>query len=178
MDFLKEKNEIRITGKVKVCAFEPGVMGALLGMGMTLREAMASAKREKVLVFEHETHNLVTTIGKQFIAKRITGAESGGLAYLALGTGSTAPALTDTKLVAETARKALTECYQSGVYFYSSVFLLGSECTFYIKEGGLFGGALATATADSGTLLSRFLLDEDNSVNGYDLTIQHTGEIK
>jgi hypothetical protein len=149
----------------------------MLARGMTLHDAIEEAKAAGCLRREIKVKNLVTTVGRQFISRRITGQETVGLQYAAIGTGTTAPAISDTTLVSESLRKVLTECYQGDVYFYSTVYLLASECSFYIKEGGLFGGVLATATAGTGSMLARFLVDCDNSVDQEDLTMQHTGEI-
>lgn len=178
MRTLSVASKFFIEGHVKMCAFEPGVIGKLISQGLTLNAAISAAKAGHYLAHEKENHNLDTTIGKEFIAKLIAGDDAVGLQYLAIGTGIAAPTINDTKLGSESLRKLLTECYQGATFFYSSCYVLASECSFHITEGGLFGGTLATATADSGSLLCRFLLDEDNSVNQYDLTFQHTGEVK
>lgn len=172
-----QTDQWKITGKVKLTAFAPGEISWLLAQGHSLSRAIEIALRHGHMKGAIEIPNLVTTVGKQFIAKRITGQETVGLRYLAIGTGTNAPAITDTKLQTESKRKLLTECAQGDNFFYSSVFLLASECSIHITEGGLFGGAAASATADSGSLLCRFALDYDNSALGYDLTIQHTGEV-
>lgn len=169
---------VKVRGFVSLCAWERGVIPWLKGRGMTLREAVQFARGAGYAKRVIDTPNLVTTAGKAFIARRITGEETIGLMYMAIGTGTTAPAVSDVKLQTETLRTLLTECVQGDAFFYSSVFLLAADCSIHIKEGGLFGGALATATQDSGSLLCRFALDFDNSVDQYDLTIQHTGEVK
>ena len=171
-----EQSKISPSGQVKVSAWKPGLIGEMITRGMNLREAMAACSDIGALFYERETHNLVTTVGRQFIARHLSGEDTVGLTYLALGTGTTPPAISDTTLVSESMRKVLTECYQGSNYVYSSAFILSSQCTFYIKEGGLFGGILANAVADSGSMFCRFLLDYDNSA-GDDLTVQHIGEI-
>jgi hypothetical protein len=167
----------RVEGMVTVSAFKPGVIGRLMGFGMPLREAIQIATHAGRMKHQVKMHNLTTTSGRQFIARRISGQESAGLTYIAFGTGTTAPVVSDTQLVTETLRKALTECTQGDIYVYSSVFLLASECSFYIREGGLFGGMAASLTANSGSMLCRFLVGYDNSVDQDDLTIQHTGKV-
>ncbi len=175
---IEVKSEVRVSGRVRVCGFEPGVISGLMKIGMSLAKAVDYARKAGLARREIEMPNLVTTAGRAFIARRITGEETIGLTYLALGTGTTAPAAGDTQLATEAVRALLTECAQGDAYFYSSVFLLASQCSIYIKEGGLFGGAAASAAANSGSMLCRFLLDYDNSVDQYDLTVQHTGEVK
>ena len=169
---------LSLKGLVQVRAFTAGLVPSLMAKGMQLREAMAEAERLGGLQYVHKTHNLVTTAGRQFLAKRLSGEETAGITYMAIGTGTAAPAISDTQLGSESLRKMLTECYQGDVFTYSSIFLIASESSFYIKEGGLFGGAAATAVANSGSLFCRFLIGEDNSVNRFDLSIQHTTEVK
>ncbi|MHC1739722.1 MAG: hypothetical protein AB9897_01280 [Anaerolineaceae bacterium] len=168
----------RVEGRVKICAFEAGLIPYLMVRHeLTLNGAIAMAMGMNAAKYVHKMHNLTTNVGRQFIARRISGQETAGLKYLAIGTGTAAPSALDTQLGSESLRKVLTECYQGDNFIYSSIFLLASECSFYLKEGGLFGGAAAVATANSGTLLCRFAIDEDNTTAQDDLTIQHTGEM-
>jgi hypothetical protein len=170
--------KVSFEGLVQVRAFTPGLVPSLMAKGMPLRDAMAEAERLGGLQYVHKTHNLVTTAGRHFMAKRLSGEETAGITYMAIGTGTAAPVISDTQLGSESLRKPLTECYQGDVFMYSSIFLIASECSFFIKEGGLFGGSLATATANSGSLFCRFLIGEENTVNQFDLSIQHTTEVK
>lgn len=165
-----------IEGYVTLRAYRGGTLAPLIRKGLSLEEIEKIARPQ--LRDLRQVKNLTVTTGKRFIAARIAGTETVGLSYFAFGTGTTTPAISNSQLATETLRKALTECFQSDNYVLSSVFLLASECTFYIKEGGLFGGSYASLTADSGSMLCRFLLDYDNSVTAYDLTVQHTGEVK
>jgi hypothetical protein len=169
---------ISVSGDVKIKAFQPGLIGSLLASGMSLGKAILYARERGALYDECEYKNLDTNVGLQFICRRISGEETVGLTYLAVGTGDTDPTAADTTLETEVLRKALVECKQGDVYFYSSTFLLAAESAYHIKEGALFGGVDATATADSGIMLARFLLDYDNSADPKDLTIQHTGKLE
>ena len=170
-------DQVKASGRVRLSAFPPGLLQQMMDKGLSLNRAIHLARYLGREIVSVETENLVTTVGKQFIARRITGEEITGLTYMAVGTGTATPAVTDVALDTETLRKLLTECEQGDANFYSSVYLLASECSFYLKEGGLFGGAAASAAADSGSLLCRFLLDFDNTTLQQDLTIQHTGEV-
>lgn len=169
---------VTVTGRVEVKGWKPGLLGSLMASGRSLREAMALAEGLGGLEYVHKTHNLVTTVGKQFMAQRLSGEEAVGFAYLAIGTGSADPNLSDEALGAEVIRKTMTECYQGDTFVYSTLFLLKSECSFHIREGGIFGGAAASAVANSGILVCRFLLDKDNSGGTADLTVQHSMEVK
>lgn len=173
-----QKSRIVVSGRARLTAFEPGVISGLMAGGKSFWEAYHSAVRRGAARKVVTAHNLDANVGLQFVARRITGEESSGLGYLAIGTGTTAPLSTDTELETETARRALVECKQSDLYFYSTVFFLASECSVHVTEGGVFGGVSASLTANSGLLLARFLLDFDNTVTQYDLTIQHTGELE
>lgn len=175
---IKFQVSLSVKGLVQVQAFTAGLVPSLMAKGMQLREAMAEAEKLGGLQYVHKTHNLVTTAGRHFLARRLSGEETVGITYMAIGTGTAAPAISDTQLESESLRKLLTEGYQGDVFTYSSIFLLASECSFYIKEGGLFGGAAAGAAADSGSLFCRFLIGEENTVNRFDLSIQHTTEVK
>ena len=57
-------------------------------------------------VLKTEINNLVTNAGLAYIASRIKG-DSGPISHMAVGTGTTAQAVTDTTLETETARVAL-----------------------------------------------------------------------
>ena len=78
--------------------------------------------------------------------------------YLALGTGSTAITDTDTTLATEIFRTADQSLTDTGTGEVTSLFIvLDSEAVAAIEEIGVFGGTTATASADSGTLISRIL---------------------
>ena len=101
-------------------------------------------------------HNLVTDVG---IEAALLGLKNqfGGISYMAVGTGTVAPAKTDTKLGAEFVRVLQTRADVSNV---SPPSLLveaqfrAADTTVHIREVGLFGGD-ATGVADSGSLFNR-----------------------
>jgi len=108
-----------------------------------------------------EVHNLVTTAGKSGWAK-IANSESGFtgvINYVALGTGANAPAITDTQLQTEVART--TQVSGSNARLINVVtqeFYFGpTVANVNIKEVGAFVDG--TASADTGTLFDRALLD-------------------
>lgn len=110
--------------------------------------------KEKMGVYGHITiikndkvvhqDNLTLTDGKNWIAERITGTTNPAT-HIAVGTGSTAPALTDTTLEAELFRKALD--VEGGTVSTNTatfrVVLNEGEATGALTEAGLFLSAAA-----------------------------------
>ena len=127
------------------------------------------------IVFETQGENLITNSGLSLVAGLLSGDETEGLLVLALGTDGTAPTPTDIALGAEQSRRALTIRSRSGNKAEFSVYFPASECSFYIREAGVFGGIGADpGTAGSGTLFSRYSVDYDNSTGTVDITFDYT----
>jgi hypothetical protein len=105
--------------------------------------------------------NLTTTVGRALIIERIFNATPSAdllVDYIAVGTGTTAPAVGDTTLETETARKLrVSLANSSNVGSVSTVFAAGDVPTSTLKEVGLFING--TGTVDTGTLLSRTAID-------------------
>ena len=80
---------------------------------------------------------------------------------VALGTGTTAVTSADTKLATEIYRKAPTTKTRGLSSFVTKVIIGAPEAVGDIKEIGLF--AKGTDDADSGTLLSRLLIDKQKT---------------
>ncbi|MBM3131955.1 MAG: hypothetical protein FJZ95_02835 [Chloroflexi bacterium] len=102
-----------------------------------------------------------------------------GLTYYAIGTGTTPPAASDTQLATETGRKTFTEINYNSATFELTIttFFAAADCTYDIQEVGIFGGASATATANTGKLADRALVSFDNSLGSYDLTFESIIEL-
>jgi len=169
---------VTLEGNVEICAWPKGLIEEYLKIEPSLQTAIAMAKKNSLPCHVQKMHNLTTNVGRQFVARRLSGQETVGITYMAFGSGATAPAIGDTTLETEVVRKPVTECYQGDQYVYTSVFLLANECSFHLKEGAIFGGASASGVSNSGIMLCRFAMDEDNTLTSYDLTVQHTGEMK
>jgi len=109
---------------------------------------------------------LITTAGKVLLA-RFLAEESGydtGLTYLAIGTGTTTPAITDTTLTTETARKAVAApVYRVTNRLEFRGYFPSADCNVFVKEVGLFGHSTASATLNTGELFNHALLSKDNS---------------
>jgi hypothetical protein len=106
------------------------------------------------VIREYKYNNLVVTTGLQFIAARL--ADSGSpdqMSHMAVGTSSTAPALTDTQLGTEIGRSALTVAggVPSGTEITYTCTIPSGVGTGAITEAGIFNGD----GTPSGTMLCR-----------------------
>lgn len=105
--------------------------------------------------------NITTTAFHTVIANNMTSNSPTNtmlVDYIAVGTGTTAPAIGNTTLETETARKLQTSRTNSaGVAAVATAFSAGDVPTSTLKEVGLFAGG--TATADTGVLVSRAAID-------------------
>lgn len=109
--------------------------------------------------------NLVVTVGKNWIASRMSGAGSNVMGYMAVGTDATAPAAGNTTLGAEVARVALTSTTPStNTVTYVATFGAGVG-TGALVEAGLFNAASV------GTMLSRTTYSVINKGSGDEMTV-------
>lgn len=127
-------------------------------------------------VIVKEGDNLIVTIGKNLVGDMLintTGYDT-GLTYQAIGTSNTAVNVADTTMTAEAARKAITFKSRLVNVVTFTTFFAASECTYNIKEGGVFGHSTASATPGSGIMFSHYLVSFDNSAGTYDITIDYS----
>lgn len=120
-------------------------------------------------------HNLIPSTLRNSLATLISGttvAPTFKANYLALGTGSTAPANTDTQLQTETVRGAFTNRTATNNTAYLDEFFSTSQVAgnTYIEAGIFVDG---TATANSGYLLSRVAISVVVAANE-NLTVNST----
>lgn len=106
-------------------------------------------------------NNIIPTVGRQQIAKAISGALI-GLAdieanYTSLGTGVTPPANSDVKLETEVYRKNVASATNDQNKLYLTAFYEAAEVTGTFKEAGIHLNG--TGTPDSGVLFSRVAID-------------------
>lgn len=112
--------------------------------------------------------NLVVTAGKTFIASRMTSASSTVMGYMAVGTGSTAPAAGDTTLQTELSRVTLTSATPStNVVTYVGDYPAGTG-TGALQEAGIFNAGSA------GTMLCRTTFSVINKGASDTMTITWT----
>lgn len=109
--------------------------------------------------------NMVVTAGKNAIADALRGTTAnnkGIITYCAVGTGTTAPALADTTLQTEIARKLVSVRTVDGKTAVFQTFFTTSEGNGTLREAGLFGDD-ASGTANSGTLFCRVAISRTKS---------------
>jgi len=100
------------------------------------------------LVSHQHIKNLVVTSGRNLIASRLISSGSNSIGYIALGTGTRTPALSDTALQAETQRSLINNASANGnVITLSATFNFSSNTT--ISEMGVFNNT------NGGTMFSR-----------------------
>lgn len=118
----------------------------------------AQDELDKLCVDRHEVHNTACNAGRT-IALNLIGNQGGtGVTYFAVGVGSpVSPSNTDTQLVSEFYRTTITSVVISGnQVLLATNFSTGVGNTTY-TEAGLFGGATASGTANSGSLFAHAL---------------------
>ena len=95
-----------------------------------------------------EADNLVVTTGKEFVASRMIGTSASVMDNMAIGSGSTAAAASDTALGSELNRQSATSSVSGAVVTFSATFAAGSG-TGAVTEAALFNAS------SSGTMLCR-----------------------
>lgn len=97
--------------------------------------------------------------------------------YLALGTGNTAVTNTDAVLDNEIFRTPIVSQTKVGTGEVLTEFIvLDTEAVGNIEEIGIFGGAAASASADTGTLISRVLWPKIKS-NSEEITFRRIDKV-
>ena len=123
------------------------------------------------LLWSQRIDNQLMAINQTIRTQMLLGTWSGSaddiqIKYFAFGTGSTAVTVNDTKLDSESFRKVATQVTNPSDGVVKSVCALTTgEANFVIKEIGVFCGSTATASADTGTMISRILVNIDKNSN-------------
>lgn len=119
----------------------------------------------------HEAHNLIVTVGKNYLAAWLAAASQAGMfmSYIALGTGTTAPAASDTALQSEltgggNSRVVGTLSSSTNTWQNTAIFLPGNG-TGAVTEAGLF------TASSSGTMFARQTFSAYNKAAGDTLTV-------
>ena len=118
-------------------------------------------------VVVQETHNLVVTAGKNWVADRMNDVNT-VMTHMALGTGTNAAAVGDTTLQTEIDRNALTSTTVStNTIAYGCTWAAG-DATGAITEAGLFDAA------STGDMLARTVFSVVNKGASDSITITWT----
>lgn len=132
-----------------------------------------------VLIDEHgnikqqETHNLVVTVGKAYIASRMKDATATAISHLGVGTTNTAAAAAQTALLAEIGtRVAVTASIVTTTTASDSLQLVSTfaagNATGALVEAGIFNASSA------GTMIARTVFSTINKGSSDTLTITWT----
>ncbi len=134
-------------------------------MKVQLRDEYGNLKQE------HEDHNLIVTVGKNYLATWLAAASQGGefMSYIGLGTGTTSPAAGNTALETEFSgggysRSQGTLTSSTNTWQNSAVFSPGNG-TGAVTEAGLF------SASTSGTMFARQTFSAYNKAAGDTLTV-------
>tara|TARA_B100000085_G_C18417431_1_gene461207 strand:+ start:55 stop:498 length:444 start_codon:yes stop_codon:yes gene_type:complete len=126
-------------------------------------------KNDKGIVVEkREVKNLVVDDGLEYIASRMKDTSATAMSHMAIGTGSTAAAASDTALGTEAARQALTSTtVTANAVAYVASFAAGTG-TGAITEAGILNAN------SGGTLLCRTVFSVVNKGASDSMTITWT----
>ena len=115
-----------------------------------------------------EVDNLVVTAGKGYVASRMKDATATAMSHMAIGSGSTAAAASDTALGNQLGRVSLTSTsVSSAVVTYVATFAAGTG-TGAVTEAGLFNAS------SCGTMLCRTVFSVVNKGSADSMTITWT----
>lgn len=109
--------------------------------------------------------NLVVTAGKNYIASRMAGTTSAVMSHMAVGTGTTAPAVGDTALGTQIARVSLSGFVASNNTVTATASFPAGTGTGAITEAGIFNASSA------GTMLCRTTFPVVNKQAGDSISI-------
>ncbi len=111
----------------------------MLNDNLALRGALTVRKNGKVI---HQIDNLIVTTGKNLVAASLGGGAT-TITHMAIGTGTTAAAITDTTLETELDRNALTNSggTVSGNTIQFDCTWAAGDGTGALSEAGLFSAA-------------------------------------
>lgn len=104
-----------------------------------------------------DAQDLVTNVGRIYLAQRIASGDTvaSAMAYMAIGSGSTAAALGDTTMVAEVDRKALAVNSATTNNVYTAIATWGGAADTVTSAVIVEAGVLNHASSGQGTLFQR-----------------------
>jgi hypothetical protein len=132
---------------------------------LKLTGALTIALNDKVV---QEIDNLVVTAGKNYVASRMKDTTKAAMSHMAVGTGTTTAAASQTALVTENDRNALTSQTVTGnAIAYVATWAAG-DATAALTEAGIFNAS------SSGDMLCRTVFSVVNKASADSMTITWT----
>lgn len=137
----------------------------MVNENLKLTGALTIALNDKVV---HEVDNLVVTAGKNFVASRMKDTTKAAMTHMAVGTGTTAAAASQTALVTENDRNALTSTtVTANAIAYVCTWAAG-DATAALTEAGIFNAS------SGGDMLCRTVFSVVNKAAADSMTITWT----
>lgn len=126
------------------------------------------ANQDGTIKDKREIKNLVVTAGKSWIAGRMLSASASVMTHLAVGTSNTVASASNTALISQLARVALTSSTITGNQITYNAFIPSGTGTGILREAGIFNAAT------SGTMLCRTVFSDVNKDASDTLTVNWT----
>ena len=137
----------------------------MINDGLKLKGKLSIALNDEVV---QEVDNLVVTAGKGYVASRMKDASATAMSHMAIGSGTTNPAASDTAVETELGRVALTSTNDSSaVVTYVATFAAGTG-TGAVTEAGILNAS------SGGTMLCRTEFSVVNKGSSDSMTITWT----
>ena len=132
---------------------------------LKLTGALTIALNDKVV---QKIDNLVVTAGKNYVASRMKDTTKAAMSHMAVGTGTTTAAASQTALVSETDRNALTSQTVTGSAIAYVATWAAGDATAALTEAGIFNAS------SSGDMLCRTVFSVVNKAAADSMTITWT----
>jgi hypothetical protein len=137
----------------------------MVNENLKLTGALTIALNDEVV---HEVDNLVVTAGKNFVASRMKDTTKAAMTHMAVGTGTTAAAASQTALVTENDRNTLTSTtVTANAIAYVCTWAAG-DATAALTEAGIFNAS------SGGDMLCRTVFSVVNKAAADSMTITWT----
>lgn len=129
-------------------------------LGWTGRIRVTSKYRDGSVEVQ-EFNNLITNAGRNLLRDALRQPIDAEIKYLAWGSGTTSPTVSDTLLGNEAGRKVVTKqtAGDTGVVV-TTVYIAPFEANMQITEIGWFAGSNATTASGSGVMVARVLYNK------------------
>ena len=134
----------------------------MVNENLKLTGALTIALNDEVV---HEVDNLVVTAGKNFVASRMKDTTKAAMTHMAVGTGTTTAAASQTALVTENDRNTLTSTtVTANAIAYVCTWAAG-DATAALTEAGIFNAS------SGGDMLCRTVFSVVNKASADSMTI-------